>query len=246
MPDVSDLLRLGAGPDHPDVDVAAVAARARVLQRQRALGRSGALGAAVALLLLGGLQLSPGGGSERLRPVPLGPAGTPVVPAASAVPTAAGALAAPAPRAAAPRPAASGARPAREQRPQPAAPAATPVPPRPGPVVVSPSPQPGREEHPRARGCTVTTEGALPGEKRSCRFTAVADGGYEARLRGGAGVDLPEYEVLVVRAGRSMSYTRGTCANAVVRPGDRVTVSVTKSSRGLELFDVSAGADAGC
>lgn len=102
---------------------------------------------------------------------------------------------------------------------------------------------------PAARGCRIDNHGLLPGEKRTCRFTATVAGGWAYFEGGGAG-DWNAGRVTVHRGDSSTTYRsvegRG-CGAAVIEPGDRVEVEWTQQQIGVAVLGyVAAGEGFDC
>jgi hypothetical protein len=226
--DITELLRAGAG-SASGLDLAEVELRARALRRRRAALRAAAvLSVAVVAVPLGlnlreheshGLRQLPGEGTQR-------PVRSPGVladdqrsaPTATLLPTQV-------PTGVPSQAPSAG--------PGPAAPAAVP-----GATLPAPSPRP-TGEYPTAPSCQVSTAGLEPGESRSCRFTAASAGGWVVSGvilgRPGAG-----YEIRVLRGGRSTRYD-ASCSNDGIRPGDRVTATVTQGGQETLVLQVGSG-----
>jgi hypothetical protein len=90
-----------------------------------------------------------------------------------------------------------------------------------------------------------------PGESRSCRFTATADGGWRIKNNLTTGtIEQDQAEVLVERDGKTSRYLGGMneegCAGDVIEPGDIVTVTVRQTTLGYRDFDLAAGEGYDC
>lgn len=250
MPDLTDLLDQAAGPASSPLDVSAVASRARVLQRRRTVARTGTGAALAAALVVTSLRLVPGPGAQGLDLQPATQAPSPSLSAAAtARPSGLAQLVAPrdpaagpagGPKAAAVQPTPNATRPASAQPEALASPSASQ---RSGPA------------YPRQAGCSVTTEGALPDETRTCRFEATASGGYVVRWIGGVSSSPHLRYDIIVRSGNDFTryqnratFSQQECRSFVIRPGDRVSVSLqaAQASEGVDLAEARAGADVGC
>lgn len=243
MPDIHDLLRTAARGPQGAPDLPALERRAHSLRRRQQVVRTSVvLGVVVLLvpLVRGGVS----GGSHALEQEPAGRQTTSPTATATSVPRA-GVTAAPA------TPLGS------------AAPAGSPAPARPGfsasrpslspratasaPADPSTSPTSG---FPLAPSCQVSTTTLAPGQSATCRFTATRAGGYDVTFNAGVGfVDQGSATVEVVRDGSGTSYDAyhgAGCADAVIRAGDLVTVTVQAGPGAYEDFTLAAGQGHGC
>lgn len=241
MPDIEQLLRLAARDPRTPTDLAAVAHRGRVLVRRRRAGQTAVAVVAVLAIVVPGVVLA-GGDKQVLQPTDRVPTPTPSA-GASAAPTPKGASGAPAPSGVAAGslpPAAIGVPP--EPDPTPSTAPADPT----GAPSASPTPtaRPSGGSYPSAPSCTVNTEGLLPDQSRSCRFTATAAGGWGTRQQGGVNAGQPaRLTVEVTRDGVTQHNPgdRGGCADAVVAPGDQVVVTIVQGDLGYGVTHGGAG-----
>lgn len=96
----------------------------------------------------------------------------------------------------------------------------------------------------------MRTDTATLGETRTCRFTATVAGGWSSDVRASAGdVFQTKVDVAVTRNGQTRrygDYARRNCGDAVIRPGDQVTVTARQANPGYFDFEVGAGDGYGC
>jgi hypothetical protein len=246
VPDIAELLAAAARRPVTDVDVAAVARRGRVLRRRRQGGI--AVAALVALAVPAGLLASGGGsgGEDHLVPLP-GVTSTPAIPTPAPDRTGGG----------------TGVVPSSETTRGPVADSASPLgaPPRtrsPGagrtldptatPTIgASTTPAAGADLYPVRRTCTVSTTRLAPGRSQTCRFTAAAAGGW--KLTYNVGVFAGDYQTdvrIVVRRGQRTWTYDDDCGSNLIRPGDRVTITIQQFDSGYADHTLTAGAGYSC
>ena len=97
----------------------------------------------------------------------------------------------------------------------------------------------GSADYPRAPSCSLSSVGLAPGQSRSCQFTATAVGGWDFDdSAGGAGFDRPQATLTVRHAGKTRTYRSdgfSTCADAVIRRGDRVRLTLIAPTMEVSL-----------
>lgn len=259
MADLTDLLRLAGGESSTEPDLDAVADRAGALRRrERVLQVAAVVAAAVVVIPL--LQL--GGGPDALEQIPAGPRPSPTsapvtptpgltsVPPASSGPddgtvgvSATDSSGVPV-GAASPRPLSSSNRSTAPRRDDPRA--------QPSSTTNPQAPDPG--DFPQQASCQVSSTTLAPDQTATCRFTATRPGGWYFEPGFGTfyGVENETYsaEVLVDRAGQVTRFAPDfddRCRDAVVQPGDRVTVTIQQSrARAYNDFDTAAGEGFDC
>lgn len=258
MPDICALMRAATDGVTTGPDLAAVAVRARELQRQQQLWRA-SLVAAVALLIVPAVTGSWPAGRDALQPVPPAVTGIDGSPRPEPSPGV-GVLRQPALGAPVSGPAvvgaAAAAQPVASRRPR-ATPAAVPGPRGAAQPATETETETGQHptaprpagSYPEAPSCSIASTAMAPASSRSCQFTATGAGGYRLTfsstiLPSGTHLALVE----VHREGRTTRYDawEQACLNDVVRPGDLVTITVRQDERGHTDFEVGAGSTWGC
>ncbi|MCA1824536.1 MAG: hypothetical protein LC640_09810 [Frankia sp.] len=235
MPDIEMLLAETAR--QAPLDLMAVDTRARVLARRRYAGQAGLALVAAALLAVPVARLLDGDGTARLRPIGPAPGGaSPSRPVGAQRPPAGA-------RGSRPGEAVAVQQPAGSQPPGAAPGDAAPSVLQSARASASPPPG-GNGAFPRAKSCGVTTEGLLPGESRTCRFTAVTAGGWIQHTSGGLSMDNGYWVVRVYRGDSVIDNPDDTgagCANDGIRRGDRVEVTITQHQSGYTNAKLYAG-----
>ena len=241
MPDIGDLLNTAAHDPRTPLDLATVERRAGALRRrQQALLAAPAL---VLVLVVSALVLTRGPGTpDELREADGGT--VTADPGASALTDAVGSPGAPG-SSTTPvpdidgRPAGDVAEVSGEPRPATSAPR--------GSLTQPPVPTP--TSYPRAPSCRVSTVGMPAGQSRSCSFTATADGGYRLNAAHPGNFVAGEHRVDVTRDGKTTTYGkdfRDSCGDSVIEPGDRVVVTVRRTSGNVTEFEMAAGEGYNC
>ncbi|HVE99392.1 MAG TPA: hypothetical protein VNA12_09450 [Mycobacteriales bacterium] len=240
MPDIVDLLN-AAVPDIPsESDLDALARRAGELRRrQHALRALPALAVVLALSLVAVNRIP--GEPDRLTPIPATEGSLSASPQPLTATLAPPAGSRPTPQATGTPNVSTG-----------TAPVPGPAVTRPASTASSPRPAPSPTAFPAAESCRVDISGLEAGQSRSCSFTATAEGGYNMRQTGEVAavtVAGENYRVDVTRGGRTSTHgydEYAPCKDAVVEPGDQVTVTVYKLKENVTDFQVGAGEGYNC